>query len=159
MKVAVPVVSVVAVLLVVFAPEIVNVTTTPDCGTPPLVTDAVTASVWPMVGALLDVLRVTIGSGERITFATLLANSSINHRLPSGPVVISIGWLVAVGMGYSVKLPEGVTLATLLPKNSVNHRFPSGPAVIPVGWLLAVGMGYSVKLPEGVTLATLLPTN
>ena len=61
----------------------------------------------------------------------LLPVSSVNQRLPSGPVVIARVRLPAVGIGNSVTTPAGVIRPILLVKPSVNHTFPSGPAAIP----------------------------
>ena len=74
------------------------------------------------------------------------ALDSVNHRLPSDPVVMPKGELLAVGMGNSVMTPEGV-IRPILPARSVNHRLPSDPVVMPEGELLAVGMGNSVTTP------------
>lgn len=58
---------------------------------------------------------------------------SVNQRFPSGPGVMPEGELKGVGIGNSVKAPEGDTRPMLLALYSVNHRFPSGPAVISCG--------------------------
>src|SRR6266851_4791460 len=88
----------------------------------------------------------------------LLPWYSMNQRLPSGPAVIVIGSLPAVGMGNSaVMVPLGLMRPILLPLNSVNQRLPSGPAVIPSGELLAVGTGNSVIVPLGLIRPILLP--
>src|SRR5438105_3303452 len=39
-----------------------------------------------------------------VIFPILLPSSSVNHRLPSGPVVMSLGVLLLVGIGNSVKV-------------------------------------------------------
>jgi hypothetical protein len=59
--------------------------------------------------------------------------SSVNHKLPSGPVVILTGQTDEVGMGNSVTVPDVVILATLFPAPSTNHKFPSGPLQISTG--------------------------
>jgi hypothetical protein len=59
------------------------------------------------------------------------------------------GPLLAVGMEYSVIVPEVVTLATLPRPFSIYQRLPSGPAAMLHGPLLAVGMEYSVMVPTG----------
>ena len=59
-------------------------------------------------------------------------SDSVNHRLPSGPAVIALGWLLAVRpVVNSVIVPVGV-IRPIRPGllDSVNHRLPSGPAVI-----------------------------
>ena len=60
--------------------------------------------------------------------------SSVNQRLPSGPVVIPLGPGSRVGDGV---LGDGVgrrvDLTDLAGDRSVNQRLPSGPAVIPMG--------------------------
>src|SRR5439155_11499474 len=78
---------------------------------------------------------------------------SVNHKRPSGPATISSGLLFAVGIVYSVMLPDVVALAILLVLYSVNQIRPSGPkvAVIPWGLLLPLSP-YSVMLPEVVLL-------
>src|SRR5271166_4101563 len=76
-------------------------------------------------------------------------SSSVNQRLPSGPAVMLIGALLAVGMANSVMMPPGVMRPILLPNtgfSSVNQRLPSGPAVIPVGVAFAVGSGNWVMM-------------
>src|SRR5689334_23015990 len=100
---------------------------------------------------------LAVGTGYSVTTplvvirATLFAAISRNHRLPSGPAAISVGWPPAtVDMGYSVKAPLVVTLASLPAPASVTHRLPSGPAAIPHGVAPPVGRGYSVKAPLGV---------
>src|SRR6266567_4298085 len=70
---------------------------------------------------------------------------SVNHRLPSGPVVMPKGPLRATG--NSVTRPAVVMRPILSTLNSVNQRLPSGPTVMPSGRLLGVGMRNSVTLP------------
>src|ERR1700730_18633056 len=74
---------------------------------------------------------------------------------PSGPEVIPSGWLPAVGISNSAKLPLGVILPILFDSPSVNQRLPSGPVVIPRGELLNVGTVYS-EIPNAA-LADCLP--
>src|SRR5437588_8250876 len=81
---------------------------------------------------------------------TLPTLNSVNHRLPSGPTVIPLGILLAVGTGNSVMLPP-VVMRPISPTDSVNQRLPSGPAVMPTGSLPAVGTGNAVKAPPVVT--------
>ena len=52
----------------------------------------------------------------------LLAENSVNHRLPSSPVVMSKGPARSVGSGYSSILPAVLTRAIRPEVNSVNHR-------------------------------------
>src|SRR6266851_4203516 len=63
----------------------------------------------------------------------LLAFSSTNQTLPSGPAVMPSGLLLAVGIPNVEKLPLGVMRPMALPSNSVNQRLPSEPAVMPSG--------------------------
>ena len=70
---------------------------------------------------------------------------SVNHRAPSGPTVISAGWLPAVRR-YSVKLPPVVTLPIKSPPRSLNHRLPSGPATM-----------YRGSIPFGTTNVVIVP--
>ena len=58
----------------------------------------------------------------------LLAAKSVNHRFPSGPVVISNG--DAPPTGNSSIVPAGLMRPTRSPIASANHTLPSGPAVI-----------------------------
>src|SRR5581483_8988230 len=76
---------------------------------------------------------------------------SVNHRLPSGPVVIPPRFDFAVGTVNSLTVPVGVIWPILLPSPSVNHRLPSGPVVISPGVAAAVGIEYEVKAGEPAT--------
>src|SRR2546427_436020 len=78
----------------------------------------------------------------------LLPLTSVNQRLPSGPAVIPVRTLSAVGIGNSVIVPLGLMRPILLPLSSVNQRLPSGPAVIPYR-TLTVGTRNSVIVPLG----------
>src|SRR5258706_15897659 len=64
-----------------------------------------------------------------------LPTASVNHIAPSGPAVISVGPLLAVGVGNRLVLPPVVMRPiafTFVVKSSyVNHRLPSGPAEMP----------------------------
>ncbi len=77
------------------------------------------------------------GAGEvfdRTTWPILSLVLSVNQSAPSGPVVISSGPALLVGIVYSVATPAGVIIPTLLlDVFSVNQIFPFGPAVIPKG--------------------------
>ncbi len=61
---------------------------------------------------------------------------------------MSVGKASAVGIVYSVNMPEVVTLATLF-RLSTSHTFPSGPATIPQTPLLGVGIVYMVMRYTG----------
>src|SRR6185437_6969868 len=63
---------------------------------------------------------------------------SVNHKAPSGPVVIASAPLSAVGILYSVILPVVVMRPILFPFDSANQSLPSGPLVMPIGALLAM---------------------
>src|SRR5438105_14513893 len=84
---------------------------------------------------------------EVVTLATLLVPLSVNQMLPSGPVVMPMGLLPAVGIVYSVMAPVLVILPTLFPMSSVNQTLPSRPAAMPNGKLPGVGTAYSVTSP------------
>src|SRR5260370_10839773 len=73
--------------------------------------------------------------------------SSVNHRLPSGPVVMPSGSLGVVGIGNWVIAPLVVIRPILFPEDSVNQTLPSGPRVMPKGALLGAGSGNSVMVP------------
>jgi hypothetical protein len=63
----------------------------------------------------------------------LLVLPSVNHSAPSGPAVIALPPMLAVGVGYSEIVPAVVIRPMLSPCCSVNHSAPSGPAVMPRG--------------------------
>ena len=69
-------------------------------------------AVWAVVGTM--------------TWTMSLAPASVNHRLPSGPVTMSVGLPPAFGPGNSVTAPDVVISPIWLAKGSVNHRLPSG---------------------------------
>src|ERR1051326_839162 len=72
---------------------------------------------------------------------------SVNHRLPSGPCVMSVGTPVAPE--YSLIVPS-VAIRPILPllMCSVNHSAPSGPAVMFHGLELELRPAlYSVTWP------------
>src|SRR5262245_6249156 len=81
--------------------------------------------------------------------------NDVTQRLPSGPVAISSGLLLALGIEYSVTVPLVVIFAIREPADSANQRLPSGPAVMPWGARSAVKL-YSVNEPDVVTLPILL---
>src|ERR1700730_4871258 len=87
----------------------------------------------------------------------LLPTVSVNHTLPSGPLVMYRASAGAVGIGYSAfNTPASVITPILLTYTSANQRFPSGPSVIPLG-PLAGGSGNSVMTPFVVMRPILLP--
>src|SRR5262249_34509712 len=59
-----------------------------------------------------------------------LGRDSVSERLPSGPVVIPDGRLLAVGMGNSLMAWVVGLIAPILLVLSVNQRLPSGPVAI-----------------------------
>ena len=66
------------------------------------------------------------------------------------------GLALAVGMGNSVKVPDGVRRPILFLPCSVNQRLPSGPEAMNSGVELAVGTGNSVTAPAVVMRPILL---
>lgn len=79
------------------------------------------------------------------TRPNLFTPVSVNHMLPSGPVVMASGWLPeTVNKLYSAidDGENGSRRPTLLA--SRNQIRPSGPAVMPLGPELGVGMSNSV---------------
>src|SRR6516164_4746915 len=75
-------------------------------------------------------------------------NDSVNHRLPSGPVVMEFG-SAGYEVGYKpVISPAGVILPTQSLSNSVNHMLPSGPGASCKA--SSPGTVYSVTLPSSV---------
>src|SRR5258707_8123073 len=87
--------------------------------------------------------ELTVVSAKR---PILLAQVSVNHSAPSGPVVMPMGQPRAVGTGKSVITPSVVMRPILLATlgDSVNHSAPSGPVVMNWGKLWNVGIGNSV---------------
>src|SRR5437763_968384 len=86
--------------------------------------------------------------------------TSVNQRLPSGPDVIPLGSLEAVGMANWLIMPAGVIRPIWLTMSSVNQRLPSGPDVIPLGKASGVGKGDSLtvsgKIVAGAVTVALL---
>src|SRR6266705_2010232 len=78
--------------------------------------------------------------------------ASVNHIFPSGPAVISVGPLLAVGVGVKVIVPLVVMRPILdeVELSSVNQRLPSGPVVMSSVDALLVGTVKEVNWPEGV---------
>src|SRR6266487_2612297 len=66
-----------------------------------------------------------------------------NQRLPSGPAVMLLPSLLAVGSVNSAMAPSVVIRPILFVAVSVNQSAPSGPAAMPPGRLLGVGTGNS----------------
>ena len=60
----------------------------------------------------------------------LLALSSVNQMLPSGPAAMPNGVLLATGRTNSVMVPFVAIRPILLPAASANHSAPSPPAAI-----------------------------
>src|SRR5260221_8553300 len=92
---------------------------------------------------------VGVGGTTKVTCPIAFPEFSVNQRLPSGPLAIPSGWLLAIGTGNSVMVPVGVILPTLfaLALLSVNQRLPSGPLAMLKGSLAAVGMANSAMVP------------
>src|SRR5216683_570485 len=88
----------------------------------------------------------------------IFPTASVNHRLPSGPDVISVGPLLAVGVGNKVIVPEGVIRPILdaSEPSRVNQRLPSGPAVMSSVAPLLRGTLKVVNLPA-VVIFTIRP--
>src|SRR5580765_2213507 len=98
------------------------------------------------------------GSGAPVVIRPILLPAlSVNHRLPSGPDVMSKGADAAVGTRNSVMTPPVVMRPILLPDSSVNQRFPSVAAAMPSGSLPAVGTGNSTIAPSAGIRPILLP--
>ena len=90
---------------------------------------------------------------------TLSAKYSVNHRFPSGPVVMSNKRAPAAKTPApnSVTKPVvGLMRPILLPSPSVNHRLPSGPFVIISGWVPGASVATFVTTPPVVDLAITL---
>src|SRR5260370_34967132 len=71
--------------------------------------------------------ELTVVSAQR---AIWLVASSTNHSAPSGPIVITVGLLPAVGTWNSAISPVVVMRPMRLLAGSVNHNAPSGPVVM-----------------------------
>ena len=74
--------------------------------------------------------------------------SSVNHRAPSGPATIPVGWSIAV-LWYWDTVPPVVMLPIELLVWLVNHRFPSGPHAMPSGPLIPVPGEIGHTVPGG----------
>src|SRR5438132_41738 len=94
-----------------------------------------------------------------VTFTTRLVLFSVNQTLPSGPAVIPSGWLLALGVTYSVmRCVTGLMVAMRLLVFSVNQTLPSGPAAMPPGELLAVSSGNSAMAVVGTQRSSKIST-
>ena len=87
-----------------------------------------------------------------------LANRSLYHSAPSGPVTITLKPPGdSVDTGYSLSAPDVVIRAILCA--SMNQSAPSGPAVMPSGDANANSGGNSVTVPAVVIRPTRLPSS
>src|SRR6266849_866746 len=87
-------------------------------------------------------------------------SGSVNHRLPSSPVVMPLGPLPAVGTGNSASIaPAGLMRPILLALYSVNQRLPSIPVAMLAGALPAVVTANSAMTPSVVIRPIWLPPN
>src|SRR5207248_6048012 len=81
---------------------------------------------------------------------------SVNHKAPSGPVVMPHGWASALGRANSVIL-SSVVIRSIFPlTDSVNQSATSGPVVISPVLAVAVGIVNSVTMPV-VVIRPILP--
>ena len=78
----------------------------------------------------------------------LFAEFSVNQRAPSGPDVITNGWLLDVGIAYSANVPFALIRPILLPLYSANQSAPSDPAASSSEPEFDVGMLYSRNVPQ-----------
>src|SRR5579859_518028 len=85
----------------------------------------------------------------------------VNHRAPSGPVVIQTG--VSSSPFCNALVVESTTVnaggVAVVPRQILAlqiHRLPSGPSVRPLGALSATGISNKVTTPAGVTCPMLL---
>src|SRR6185369_3081985 len=82
--------------------------------------------------------------------------ASVNHKAPSGPVVMPHGWALGLGRANSV-ISSLLAIRTILPlTGSVSHRASSGPVVIPPALLFSGGIANSVTSPV-VVIRPILP--
>src|ERR1022692_3928704 len=93
---------------------------------------------------------------EIISRPILLADGSrsVNHRVPSGPLVIPQGLLSLVGTAHSLTSPVVEIRPIAARADSVNQRAPSGPKAIPLayggGWAVGSGTLNAVTWPSKV---------
>jgi hypothetical protein len=79
----------------------------------------------------------------------------MNHTAPSGPLLMAVGLLDAVGIGNSlIFVPSVVIRPILFALRIVNHRAPSEPTAMPTGWAFGVGSAYICTLPSSEAAAT-----
>src|SRR5258707_7665592 len=76
-----------------------------------------------------------------------LALFSVNHRAPSGPLVMYKGPLLTVGIGYSVNTPAVVMRPILVAGYLENQRPPAPAVLIAVALGLAGGPGAVIAKP------------
>src|SRR5437588_12950973 len=116
----------------------------------PLPSEGIVNSVTKPVVGIRPILLPTMQRepGSRMQLA------SVNHKAPSGPVVMPHGWAWGLGRANSDILPSVVIRPILPLTDSVNHSAPSGPVVIPPGLLVAGGIVNSVT----VSAAGISPT-
>src|SRR5215510_1130209 len=82
-----------------------------------------------------------IPSSNSVTFPSrvirpIAPRDSVNHRLPSGPATIPVGWRFGwMPSENSVISPSGVIRPTRPPPGSVNHRLSSGPSAMSIARL------------------------
>jgi len=110
----------------------------------PLPSEGISNSVTKPVVVIRPILLPTTqrGPGWR------MQADSVNHKAPSGPVVMPQGWAFGLGRANSVILPS-VEIRPIFPLSDwVNHSAPSGPVVIPPGPLFSVGIANSVTAPR-----------
>ena len=80
----------------------------------------------------------------------LPASASVNHRFPSGPILIEAGPEFGVGTANSLTCALLASIrAMALPPSSVTHRLPSGPVVILSGLVLGVSCVSPRNRPSG----------
>jgi hypothetical protein len=97
---------------------------------------AVSVTGCPTTTVAADVRSVVVSAGDCARSSRPIAPvpASANQRLPSGPAVISLGWLPN-GSENCVTTPAGVIRPIRSARVSVNQRLPSGPRVIPRVWV------------------------
>src|SRR5258708_26815920 len=87
----------------------------------------------------LAIWSAAVGGAASTTWPMLLPVSSVNQRLPSGPLVIPKGELLAVGMGNSSTPVISSFILPTFPLSkllSLNQTLPSRPVLI--SWRHAV---------------------
>src|SRR5207248_9483843 len=99
-------------------------------------TVAVKATPCPNDDGLIDeATLVVVGVGPTapvVARPMRLPSYSVNHKFPSGPLVMTARPAPAViPVPNSATAPSAVMRPMRLPALSVNHRLPSGPSVMP----------------------------